>query len=771
MILTALAAVAIAAIAAASVRSAPPVARLAALLLVLLFGVVLAAPDEVAFTNVDASAARVELRSGDAAAVANATLTAAASAGPRAVDLEVGWRTELAADAVAGSLGARAVLPEEPLPIDPHRVQVTALGAAVVDRPVVLAASVPGLDDTTAAELVVRSIAGGTRTEVLRQSLALDRRRAAECSLVPRTAGPHEVELSFVLRGHRLEGRGTFDVAAAPRVLVVEPSGVAAAALRAQGVVVDEQNTLPADWRDRAALVLGRPLPAAEQQALVAAVIDGFGVFVVAPAFGGPDAPIRALLPVRPLPDENVGNEGVGGGAPRPAPPASDPPSEPPPDRPPDGETSGATRVDPRPIEVDKRAIAMVLVVDRSGSMGTEVVPGRTKMSYAKTSALRTARALGPGDATAIVTFGNKGAGRVELPLTDAADLAKVRAGIERLAQAQEMTFLLSGLRTANDVLANSTAAVKHVVVITDGEFDLGESVALHAVARHMREEGKITVSVISIVDANTDQSFKREAELLTRAGGGQFLPIDDPTVVPVLVSAEVTRALSRVGREPRPEEDGGTNLPAPPPPQPRPDEPPDRPRERDPAPRLRVVVRAVAASPLLAPIPDGAWPTLGAATPGKAPLDALVLLVAGENGWPLLAFGNRGLGRVGAFAADLFGPAADEFRGSAGFSARLAQWVQHVVPPLPVRAPRDVLQTIVVEPPVPSARDVALLERLGGDAPVVAGALAPAAPRVVRVRAATAPDRSWWLVVGVVVLALLERWSAAWALRRDVAR
>ncbi|MFY9341686.1 MAG: hypothetical protein WAT39_04305 [Planctomycetota bacterium] len=51
------------------------------------------------------------------------------------------------------------------------------------------------------------------------------------------------------------------------------------------------------------------------------------------------------------------------------------------------------------PSRVDKKpALAIVLLIDRSGSMGAALAGGRTRMSYAKTSALRTAQALGQGD-------------------------------------------------------------------------------------------------------------------------------------------------------------------------------------------------------------------------------------------------------------------------------------------------------------------------------------------------------------------------------------
>jgi Mg-chelatase subunit ChlD len=206
----------------------------------------------------------------------------------------------------------------------------------------------------------------------------------------------------------------------------------------------------------------------------------------------------------------------------------------------------------PPPPTQEGGSIALVLVVDRSGSMGNVLPNGRTKMSYAKNSALRTAQVLGDGDQVAIVTYGNKGQGRIELPMTAARSEAAVQSGVEQLAHARELTFLLGGLQVAEQLLRGTTAAVKHVVVITDGEFDTSEDIALRALARRMRDEQEASVSVIAITDAFTGSGFKRLSEELTRDGGGRFVPTDDPTTVPVFVVAEVTRALQRVGRRAR---------------------------------------------------------------------------------------------------------------------------------------------------------------------------------------------------------------------------
>ena len=175
-------------------------------------------------------------------------------------------------------------------------------------------------------------------------------------------------------------------------------------------------------------------------------------------------------------------------------------------------------------IEVDKHSIAMVLVIDRSGSMGTRLQNGLTKMSYAKASAWRTAQALDAGDRVGVVTFGDQLRGIIELPMTDETDQVVVKQGIERLTDRQEYTYLLSGLRAAHGMLTGERAAVKHVVVISDGEFNISQAPALRREAYLMRSQSKITVSIISIIDDQTDAGFKVQAQQIATDGGGAFL-------------------------------------------------------------------------------------------------------------------------------------------------------------------------------------------------------------------------------------------------------
>jgi Mg-chelatase subunit ChlD len=772
--------VGIAALGFVSRRTAPPLARWCGLLVVLAFAIAAAAPVAITFATRPAVGASVEL----AGPVVDSTslLAAAARAGSRSEDLSIVWKSP--AVLPRGPVGASVAFAGTALPLSPEALQARLLRPAVVDRPTALQVEAEGLHEPLLGLLIVRS---GDR-EVLRRELPLaagtgEVFHSEEIPFLPSIAGEHTVELQVICGAHTIVRAGAFFVAEAPRVLVWEPSGNAAAALQAQGVAVESIESLPTDWQQAAALVLGVQVPVAVQSELVTAVRDGLGLFVLEPGFAAPGEPLRELLPLRPAPTPatEAGESGTGPADPTAPPPTEPPPTEPPPtppkhDKPPepkpDLDPREAGPVSDQPIEVDKHTIAMVLVIDRSGSMGESVGLGRTKMDYAKASAWQTAKELMQGDEVGVVTFGNKGMAQVELLLTDAQNLPVVRTGIEKLAAAREQTYLLSGLEVADRMLQASTAAVKHVVVVTDGEFDTTEAIALRRLAWQMNSERHQTVSILSIVSPRDGLGFQRYAEEITRDGGGQFLAMEDASRVPSFVSAEVARALSRVGRKPRTDgadaDPAAKPVPKPPPvekpPEPQPQPPRDEPQLKEP---VRIAVHAIAEVPILQPEPADGWPSLGAAVAGTAPLDAQVLLVAGDAGWPLLAYGNRGLGRVGAFAADLCGAAGAEFRAETEFSARLSLWVQDVLRAEPERSAAPLLVAAVVTPPAPSPQDLAALEALAGSAPRTEARPIVSGPVVTRVTEGRAVPWSLAALLALLALGLLERWLGVRALLR----
>lgn len=783
MPLAAVALTLLAAVGLAVVRSATPLARWLCWCVCVLCAVGALFGPRIVWRERPAAVAAAGVGSSQEDA-ALALLGAAASASPRAEALHVYWREPIDMPPT-GALGALVGVPPT-LPFAPQDLVLQQLGPAERDRPLALRLLPLPLAEPLPAEL--RLLRDGQ--VVHRMPCALGQ-VAVDFAYTPALAGEYQLELAIAAGPSNATGLGALRVSEPRAVLVLEPSGLCAEALRAQGLAVQAAATAPDDLSPFAAVVVGQPL--AEQQAasLAIAARDGLGVFAVGPGLGAEGAPMRGLLPLVPLPQAAAG-EGAGGpgGAPATAPPPVDepppspPPAEPPPpstDQPPQGDTQGRGKLSDDPIEVDKRAIAMALVVDRSFSMGTLLRDGNTKMSYAKTSARRTAEALSAGDKVGVVTFGNKNEGRIELPLTDAADAAKVQAGLAKLRHAQEYTYLLGGLRVAVDALRPVQAGVKHVVVVSDGEFDPNEEFALRSLARGAREQDKITVSIITIADAAIGPTFTRMAEGLAREGGGEFFTVDQPGSVPAFVSAEVTRSLTRVGRAPR-AGDGAqpdaapTSEPTPPKPPTPPPTPPQPPEPQPPVPAptpdlpARIAVVAVAESPLLLPSPPMAWPALGAVVANRATADASTLLAARDAaGSPVLAYANRGLGRVGAFAADLFGGAGAEFRAEPAFPARLAQWVAAVLPSQQRLAPLPLLYAVELAPIVPTPAEAQALAALGGSAPrdPVAMRSAPIAPDIERIEVSRVPAFAAWLVLALVALAAAERWLATRAIRR----
>jgi Mg-chelatase subunit ChlD len=787
MIIVAIIALLLAVVGLGMVRTAPGFARWVALVVAVGFVAVVSLEDRTEVRAVFPRLQSAELE-GEAEVARTSMLMAAAMAGPRAVELQLSWRASSKGNADADvdrrsvpsvALGATTIAPEV-LPMAPSDVHIRATSKLQVDRPALFEIAADHLSQSLSAYVTVEA-----GEEVAFQDTLAMGGKPTTVAFTPSRPGAHKISLRIKFGSHQVMVTGSFAVDEAEEVLVVEPSGLAAKALRAQGVRVRELPSWPEDWSRHSRVVLGRLLPEAQQAALVEAVEDGAGLFLLAGAFGQSGMPIRKLLPISPLPPASAADQESGDGSANranpdpppdsvsePPPPSQEPPEVKPPASSDIGDTGGRKPVSDDLVEVDRHSIGMVLVVDRSGSMGTVLSNGRTKMSYAKTSALQTARALDVGDRVAVVTFGDESRSKVELPMTDAVDLEAVRAGISKLAHRNEMTYLLSGLRQAAKLLREEVAAVKHVVVISDGEFMLRQAFALRAVAGSMRRDDKITVSIISIIGDGTYPEFKAKAEGIASSGGGEFIATSDVEVVPVIVSSEVSRALSRVGRKPRvPGNDGEPLADAPPPePDPPPPDEPDEPDEPEPSPAPetlpRVPVRAVAESPLLSPEPKD-WPQLGAAIRAEAPLASRVLLVAGDEGWPLLAYANRGLGRVGAFGVDLGSEACREFCEAKSFPAWLAQWSAQTSVASEDSQAKDLRDGGVISPPAPVPADVRWLSAVGGAATVGDGEPVAVGAAVGSEIVEQVADASPLLLALLLLLAICERITSWYALRR----
>ena len=382
-------------------------------------------------------------------------------------------------------------------------------------------------------------------------------------------------------------------VGAAPTVLVVSdsahPDGTAAALRATLGSAAVVRQADPAALDAPAALegvavVALANLPAAQlsvatQQRLRDAVVrDGTGLLVTGAdrsfgAGGYADAvPLAAMLPVR---------------LPRPA-----------------------QQLDP--------SVALVLVIDTSGSMFGN------RIDLAKEVARLAVGRLTPRDQVGIVEFfGNR---RWASPLQTVGDKLEVTRALDRLS-AGGGTVLYPAVEEAAFALRNTSARSRHVLILSDGDV---ENTPFETLVRRMAKDG-ITVSCGRCGNAADDGDFLSN---IAHWGHGRYYEVADPFSLP-----DVTFKRPRT-------------LPM------------------SPVVDLAAPVRS-GPDPLARPFAAAVWPAVGhyARTPAKPTAD---VLLATDGGDPLLARWRYGAGWVVAMPMDLGAAAAAPLEAAPAFGPML---------------------------------------------------------------------------------------------------
>ncbi|MEE2885832.1 MAG: VWA domain-containing protein, partial [Planctomycetota bacterium] len=581
------------------------------------------------------------------------------------------------------------------LPLDPGSVRVRSMHGISKGRPAMFEVllGAPGVDrPELRGRLRVLDPGGRVVCDAALPGDAVER-----VEWRPVVEGRHRVQIVLqVGEGPgrcEMRGVGEVEVAAPPPITIVGAAASSLAdALRVQGLPVQVQKSLPTQLVGT--LVLLDPLDVAQQRRLREFVEAGGGVFLVGGPRGGalppPTEPLGALAPVTrlALPPPDKPDEKSEGEASKQR--SSETDEDPPPvkkdQEPPEkdtaakGDTAGR-RLKIEERDVHRRAIAMVLLIDRSGSMTNPVekrdAAGQmNRMDLAKASAMHTAAALDDGDQLAVISFGSSAT--AVLKLSPVQDRARIRRGLAGLrARRDESTKVGSALDVARRMLVQAKAAVKHVVIVTDGAIhDAGPRYfgALGLARKFHEQKTGITVTLVQAVpDSEMEQgSATRSIKLMEEANGVKFDP--DPDVpfpfyikassfdaVPRLIVTEVEKVRTKAGRpadkdQPSDSESKPLDKPKPKPEtRPVPEQIPTPPPPDPLAGTLEV--RAIEEqSPLLAPIPAAGFPRIAGILKVEAHGEALTLLVAGPEGTPLLAFANRGLGKIGVWTSDFLG-------------------------------------------------------------------------------------------------------------------
>ena len=208
------------------------------------------------------------------------------------------------------------------------------------------------------------------------------------------------------------------------------------------------------------------------------------------------------------------------------------------------------------PVSMDLRedhkklAVAMAIVMDRSGSMGAGVAGGpvgATKMDLANEGAARAIELLGLRDMIAV--FAVDSAAHEVVPLTSVGGVRnELMQTVRRIQSGGGGIFVYTGLKAAWDQLKSAEVGQRHIILFSDAA-DSEEPGAYKALIDRMTKAGT-TVSVIGLgSDTDSDAELLRD---IAARGNGRIFFNADPSGLPTLFAQEaVTVARSAFIEDP----------------------------------------------------------------------------------------------------------------------------------------------------------------------------------------------------------------------------
>ncbi|GHC60017.1 VWA domain-containing protein [Roseibacillus persicicus] len=270
--------------------------------------------------------------------------------------------------------------------------------------------------------------------------------------------------------------------------------------------------------------------------------------------------------------------------------------------------------------EKEKPSLAMVLVIDKSGSMSGEPIV------MARQAARATAELLSGRDQIAVLGFDSQP--QLICDLTMASAQAQIASAIDSL-EAGGGTDLQPAMVQAREILEGASAKIKHVIAMTDGQTEPANLVEL---SQEMADAG-MTVSTVALGGGAAGGLLSEMAD----AGRGRYYEAAEAQEVPQIFTRETMQASRSAIKE-----DLYASAP-------------------------------VTDHPMMAGYESVEFPFVLGYVMTRAKPTAQVLLAA-ESGDPLLAVGRFGLGTGVAFTADLTERWGGEWLAWEGFGSFWAQ-------------------------------------------------------------------------------------------------
>lgn len=176
--------------------------------------------------------------------------------------------------------------------------------------------------------------------------------------------------------------------------------------------------------------------------------------------------------------------------------------------------------------EKEKPSMAMILVIDKSGSMSGAPI------ALARQAARAAAELLSARDQICVIGFDS--APQVVCELTSAGNKDVVEASIDSLA-AGGGTNLYPAMVQAREILNGTAAKIKHIIALTDGQTPQADNLGL---TQELADAG-VTISTVALGTGAARELLAAMAE----TGRGRYYETTSPETVPQIFTRETMQA------------------------------------------------------------------------------------------------------------------------------------------------------------------------------------------------------------------------------------